>query len=291
MLEVVRDDQRTPRNACKRSAKPSRSIGLVPTMGALHAGHVALLQAARRENDFVVASIFVNPLQFDRPKDLESYPRMMEEDLKVCERVRCRFCFCTAEADLYPARQLTFVESPTLSEHLCGQFRPGHFRGVATVVLKLFHVVQPDRAYFGEKDAQQLAIIRRMVQDLNVPLTLVPVATVREAGRIGHQFSQQTSYARAARGRARFVSSAAQSGGPYQHGERSVPVLREQALATFAQYPQARVEYFEIVDPEVLAPVEHIDGAVLVAAAMWLGSVRLIDNISWPAADDQPRFG
>lgn len=179
MLEVIPDPAEI-RHRLLRVRQAGQSIGLVPTMGALHAGHQALLDAARRQNDVVVASIFVNPLQFNRKEDLETYPRTMEEDLRVCDRSGVDFVFAPKQDDLYPDQQRTFVESPVLSEHLCGQFRPGHFRGVATVVLKLFNIVQPDRAYFGEKDAQQLAIIRRMVQDFNLPLTIVPVPTVRE---------------------------------------------------------------------------------------------------------------
>src|ERR1035438_4161323 len=156
------------------------SIGLVPTMGALHRGHAALLEAARAENDFVVASIFVNPIQFDRGEDLEKYPRTLEDDLRVCGGCGVDLVFAPSAGDLYPREQMTYVESPVLSAHLCGAHRPGHFRGVATVVLKLFQIVQPERAYFGEKDAQQLAIIRRMVEDLNVPVIVAPVATVRE---------------------------------------------------------------------------------------------------------------
>src|ERR1700691_2692263 len=156
------------------------SIGLVPTMGALHRGHAALLEAARRENNFVIASIFVNPIQFDRAEDLEKYPRTMEDDLRVCGGCGVDLVFAPSDGDLYPREQLTFVESPLLSAGLCGAHRPGHFRGVATVVLKLLNIVQPERAYFGEKDAQQLAIIRRMVEDLNVPVEVVPVPTVRE---------------------------------------------------------------------------------------------------------------
>jgi len=255
-------------------------------MGALHSGHAALLQTARRQNDAVVVSIFVNPLQFDRPEDLESYPRTMDEDLKMCDDCGADFVFAPTEADLYPARQLTFVESPTLSAHLCGQFRPGHFRGVATVVLKLLNVVQPDRAYFGEKDAQQLAIVRRMVQDLNVPLTVVPVATIREPD--GLAISSRNKLLTPGEREVAPVLSRALRGvvDLIRNGECSVPVLREQALAMFAPFPQARIEYFEVVDPEVLAPVESINGPVLVAAALWLGPVRLIDNMSWPGTTE-----
>ena len=283
MPEVIRDPNELRRRLAT-ARKNNRSIGLVPTMGALHAGHVALLQAARRQNDVAVTSIFVNPLQFDRRQDLDSYPRTMEDDLNVCGDCGVDVVFAPTEAELYPAEQLTFVESPALSAHLCGQFRSGHFRGVATVVLKLFNLVQPDRAYFGEKDAQQLAIIRRMVQDLNLPLTIVPIATVRESDGLAISSrnklltSQQRQIAPVLSRALRAAVELIQGG-----GETSVPVLHRKALAVLSAYPDARLEYFEIVDPETLAPVETVNGPVLIAAALWLGSVRLIDNISWPA--------
>jgi pantoate--beta-alanine ligase len=263
------------------------SIGLVPTMGALHRGHAKLLEIARAGNDFLVASIFVNPIQFDRPEDLEKYPRTMEEDLRLCDSCQVDLVFAPAAADLYPRAQLTFVESPLLSGHLCGAYRPGHFRGVATVVLKLLNIVEPDRAYFGEKDAQQLAIIRRMVEDLNVPVTIVPVATVREAdglalsSRNKHLTAEQRELAPVLAQALRGVVEA------IQRGERESARLRELALATIARGRGARpeflkVEYFEIADPETLQPLERFDGPVLIAGAIWLGSTRLIDNIRWP---------
>jgi pantoate--beta-alanine ligase len=259
-----------------------RSTGLVPTMGALHRGHAALLGAARRENEFVVASIFVNPIQFDRREDLENYPRTMEEDLRVCESRGVDLVFAPVAADLYPREPMTFVESPFLSANLCGAHRPGHFRGVATVVLKLFHIVQPDRAYFGEKDAQQLAIIRRMVEDLNVPVTVVPVATVREDD--GLALSSRNKHLTAAereiapvlwRALRRAIDAIA-------GGERRVAAVREAALRIFAERPEARVEYFEITDPDTLQAVERVEGPVLIAGAIWLESTRLIDNMRWP---------
>src|SRR5580698_2052195 len=155
-------------------------ISLVPTMGALHAGHQRLLEIARAETDVVVASIFVNPTQFNRQDDLDHYPRTLDQDLALCRAAGVDLVFAPTAAEMYPQEQLTWVEVPALTQHLCGPGRPGHFRGVATVVMKLLQIVQPDRAYFGEKDAQQLAVIRRMVKDLNVPVTIVPVATVRE---------------------------------------------------------------------------------------------------------------
>jgi pantoate--beta-alanine ligase len=258
------------------------SIGLVPTMGALHRGHAALLDAARRENDFVVASIFVNPIQFDRAEDLEKYPRTMEDDLQMCESYGVKVVFAPQAADLYPREQLTFVESPALSAGLCGAHRPGHFRGVATVVLKLFNIVQPERAYFGEKDAQQLAIIRRMVEDLNVPVTVVPVATVREGD--GLALSSRNKHLTAAEREIAPVLSRAlrDAVDSIARGERRCAAIREAGLREFAEYPEVRVEYFEITDPDTLQPVERVEGPVLVAGAMWLGSTRLIDNMRWP---------
>jgi pantoate--beta-alanine ligase len=174
------------------------------------------------------------------------------------------------------------VESPVLSEHLCGAHRPGHFRGVATVVLKLFNVVQPDRAYFGEKDAQQLAIIRRMVTDLNVPVAVVPVATVREEDGLALS-SRNKHLTPAQRGIAPILSRALSNAiDSIEQGERRVSVLRQAAHDLFAQYPEARVEYFEFTHPDTLQPVHQIERSVLIAGAMWLGSTRLIDNMRWP---------
>ncbi len=258
------------------------SIALVPTMGALHRGHAKLLEAARRENDFVVASIFVNPIQFDRKEDLERYPRTMEEDLRVCGNCGVDLVFAPSPEQVYPHAQLTFVESPALEQHLCGAHRPGHFRGVATVVLKLFNIVQPDRAYFGEKDAQQLAIIRRMVKDLNVPVVVVPVATVREDD--GLALSSRNKHLTAAEREIAPVLSRAlrHAVDSIVRGERSVTVLREAAVGMFAQYPEARLEYFEFADPDTLQLVDRVEGPALIAAAMWLGPTRLIDNMRFP---------
>lgn len=280
MAEVIRDSAAL-RQRLGEARRLGHSIGLVPTMGALHLGHVALLEAARRENDTVVASIFVNPLQFDRRDDLDAYPRTWEADLKVSQECGVDLMFAPSERELYPSPQLTFVESPVLSEHLCGRFRPGHFRGVATVVLKLFNLVQPDRAYFGEKDAQQLVIIRRMVVDLNVPVEVAPIATVRESDGLAIS-SRNKLLTTEQRSIAPVLSCALRKAIELLNdGERSVVAIREKSLAQFARYPEARVEYFELVDPNLLAPIESISGAVLIAGAMWLGSVRLIDNMIW----------
>ena len=256
------------------------SVGLVPTMGALHRGHAKLLEIARKENDFVVASIFVNPIQFDRKEELENYPRTMEDDLRLCDSHGVDLVFAPSATDLYPQEQLTFVESPALSAHLCGAHRPGHFRGVATVVLKLFNIVQPDRAYFGEKDAQQLAVIRRMVEDLNVPVAVVPVSTVREEDGLALS-SRNKQLTPEQRKIAPVLSCALRAAAELiEKGERTTAAIRQEALSILAGQREARVEYFEVTDPETLTPVERIEGPVLVAGAIWLGSTRLIDNIS-----------
>src|SRR5438094_4517672 len=165
----------------RKALETAKNIGLVPTMGALHAGHEVLIQRARKDSEAAVVSIFVNPLQFGPNEDYTRYPRELPRDLEICERNGADLVFAPSVEEMYPLPELTFVDVTRVSEHLCGAFRPGHFRGVATVVLKLLHIVQPDRAYFGEKDMQQLAVIRRMVQDLMVPVEIIGVPTVREA--------------------------------------------------------------------------------------------------------------
>ncbi|MBI5281178.1 MAG: pantoate--beta-alanine ligase [Candidatus Solibacter usitatus] len=275
----LRELLQTPRAA-------GASIGFVPTMGALHAGHARLLEVARRQNQFLAASIFVNPLQFDRPEDLDTYPRTWEQDLRLCRDCGVDLIFAPTPELLYPRQQLTFVESPSLAAHLCGRFRPGHFRGVATVVLKLLNLVQPNRAYFGRKDAQQLAIIRRMALDLDLPVEIVPVPTVREPDGLALS-SRNLRLTPPQRVLApllyRSLRAAAEA---IDAGETSVPVIRQRALAVLSPCPAESVEYFEIVDPETLVPLDRVAAPVLIAAALWLGATRLIDNLSWPATSD-----
>jgi pantoate--beta-alanine ligase len=257
-----------------------RGVGLVPTMGALHKGHEKLMETARHENDFVVASIFVNPIQFDRKEDLEKYPRTMDADLRICDACGVDLVFAPAVADLYPREQLTFVESPVLGTHLCGAHRPGHFRGVATVVLKLFNIVQPDRAYFGEKDAQQLAIIRRMVSDLNVPVLVVPVPTVREPDGLALS-SRNRLLTPEQRAIAPVLAQALHAAMDLiEQGQTSAARIRKKATELIARHPDAKLEYFEITNVDTLQPVEQIDGPVLIAGALWLGTTRLIDNVT-----------
>jgi len=249
-----------------------KNIGLVPTMGALHAGHEKLIQTASAECDVRVVSIFVNPLQFGPSEDYSRYPRPLEDDLEMCRRNGVDMVFAPSVQEMYPSPQLTTVEVGRLGEHLCGKFRPGHFRGVATVVLKLLNIVQPDRAYFGEKDMQQLTIIRRMVSDLNVPTEIVGVPTVREPD--GLALSSRNKYLNAEeRKMAPSLYRALQEAASrVRAGERDVSEVREAAIGILKD---VRVEYFEVVDPNELQPVATIDGPVRIAAAIWLGTTRL----------------
>ena len=257
--------------------RAGRAIGLVPTMGALHLGHRRLLEIARGETHTVVASIFVNPTQFDRQDDLDRYPRPLSRDLEICREAGVDIVFAPTAAEMYPQSQLTWIETPALTEHLCGPGRPGHFRGVATVVMKLLQIVQPDRAYFGEKDAQQLAVIRRMVKDLNVPVTIVPVATVRESDGLAMS-SRNQHLSPAERQTATALSRALFAARKLvESGEPSPDVIQS---AVAPQLAGIRVEYFSIVDPETLQPVTRIERRVLIAGAIWLASTRLIDNVS-----------
>jgi pantoate--beta-alanine ligase len=259
--------------------REGKTIGLVPTMGALHAGHIELMRRARGESGCVVVSIFVNPIQFDRNDDFERYPRPLADDLRVCAQEGADVVFAPGAAEMYPRAQRTFVAVESLSTHLCGKFRPGHFRGVATVVAKLFQIVQPDRAYFGEKDAQQLAVIRRMVADLNMPLAIVGVPTVREQD--GLAISSRNVHLDAEQRRAATVLYQALAAAREQVacGEREAAAIQRQAAFLFAQQPAVRVEYFEVVDSEEMQPVERIAGPVRIAGAVWIGSTRLIDNV------------
>jgi pantoate--beta-alanine ligase len=259
------------------SRRAGKTIGFVPTMGALHLGHRKLLEQARAETGVVVASIFVNPTQFDRKDDLDRYPRTLDQDLALCRESGVDIVFAPSAADMYPQEQWTWVDVPALTQHLCGPGRPGHFRGVATVVMKLFGIVQPDRAYFGEKDAQQLAIIKRMVADLNVPVTIVPVETVREpdglamSSRNQHLSPAERNLAPAL-SRALFAAREA-----ILRGERSADAIRAAVEPLLAG---VQIEYFSIVDPETLEPVARIPNRVLIAGAIWVGATRLIDNLT-----------
>jgi pantoate--beta-alanine ligase len=262
-----------------RRPRATDIIGLVPTMGALHAGHAELIKTARRECGVVVVSIFVNPLQFDNPDDLARYPRTLDTDLALCRDLGVDAVFAPSPTEVYPEAPECTVDIGRLGDHLCGRFRPGHFRGVATVVLKLFQMVQPHRAYFGEKDAQQLAIIRRLVADFNVPLAIVEVPTVREPDGLAMS-SRNRHLSAAQRALAVHLYEAIREGArAIETGERRPAVVKEAALRKIPASDVLRLEYLEIVDPVSMQPVDEISAAVRIAGALWVGSTRLIDNV------------
>ena len=269
-------------SAWRASAPPAAVIGLVPTMGALHAGHESLIRLARGECSGVVVSIFVNPLQFGPREDFGAYPRPLETDLEGCRRLGVDAVFNPPTSEMYPAAQETFVEVEGMSDRLCGKFRPGHFRGVTTVVLKLLNIVTPHRAYFGEKDAQQLALIRRMVRDLNVAVDIVPVPTVREESGLARS-SRNEYLTPGQRETAAVIYRALQAAlGEAAAGVSDSSRLRAAALKVLEQEPQVEVEYLEVVDAEEMNPVEAVTGPVRIAAAIRIGGARLIDNVLWP---------
>jgi pantoate--beta-alanine ligase len=251
-------------------------------MGALHAGHAALINQARRDHATVVVSIFVNPLQFNNHDDLARYPRTLDADVTMCRESGVDLVFAPSAAEVYPQPLECSVDVGRLGDHLCGKFRPGHFRGVATVVLKLFEMVQPDAAYFGEKDAQQLAIIRRLVADFNMPISIVEVATVREAdglalsSRNRHLSADERSVAVA------LYRALVEARQQVEGGARKVSDIRAAAIATIPPNASVKLEYLEVVDPATMQPVEEVRDSVRVAGSMWVGRTRLIDNVLVP---------
>lgn len=266
------------RRTLERVRHQGGTTGLVPTMGALHEGHGKLIETAARETNCVVVSIFVNPLQFDRRDDFDRYPRPISKDIAFCTARGVSLVFTPAAEEMYPRAEHAFVDVTRVADHLCGRFRPGHFRGVATVVLKLLNIVQPHRAYFGEKDAQQLAVIRRMVDDLNVPVRIVEVPTVRDAD--GLAISSRNQHLTAEERRTAPVLYKALTKAQTLIAAGANPAeIRDAALTILDQYPELRVEYLEIVEPDEMQPVDRINGPVRVAGAIWLGKTRLIDNL------------
>lgn len=262
------------------------SIGLVPTMGALHAGHLSLVQRARQENGLVVVSIFINPLQFGPQEDFQHYPRTLEADQRLCEQAGVDIIFAPEVAELYGkaagqgTTSLTQVVPPkTMTAVLCSPYRPGHFEGVATVVVKLLNIVHPDRAYFGQKDAQQLTILRRVVKDLNLPIEVIPCPTVREAD--GLAMSSRNRYLNSQeRSHATVIFRALQAAKQHFHrGVRSGEELIAAAHAVLATVPTLHPQYVELVDPLTMTPLEQIEDTGLLAIAAHLGTTRLIDNV------------
>ncbi|WP_406678643.1 pantoate--beta-alanine ligase [Moorella sp. ACPs] len=266
--------------------RQGKSIGLVPTMGYLHEGHLTLARTAREQNDVVVMSIFVNPTQFGPGEDLERYPRDLERDQKLAAAAGVDAIFAPAVAEMYPPGYATYVQVEGLTEVLCGASRPGHFRGVATVVSKLFNIVQPDRAYFGLKDYQQAVVIKRLVRDLNFPVDIITIPTVREPD--GLALSSRNKYLSPGERQAALSLYRALNIGAdlIRSGERRAAVVREAMAQEILSWPGTRIDYVAVNDAETLEPLDEIRGQVLLALAVWVGNTRLIDNMTLEVKDD-----
>ena len=259
-----------------------KKVGLVPTMGALHRGHLELVSAARRENDVVVTSIFVNPTQFNNPEDLKKYPRTLETDLQLLEAENCDFVFVPEENEIYPEEPLTKIQFGYLNSIMEGAHRPGHFDGVGLVVSKLFNIVQPDRAYFGKKDLQQLTIIKKMVRDLNFDIEIIPYPIVREkdglamSSRNARLNDEERKEAPAIYRNLELISER------LSKQETSVEAAKKSFVEEVDRHSTLSTEYIEVVDTETLRPVENLveGNNVSICVAVFAGNIRLIDNVS-----------
>lgn len=274
-IQTVPDMQAT----CRELRRSGKSIGFVPTMGALHAGHLSLVRSARSRNDLVVVSIFVNPLQFGPTEDFSNYPRALESDSKMLTSENVDLLFAPSIHEMYPKGAATIVRVEGLSEKLDGRSRPGHFQGVTTVVNKLFEIVRPDRAYFGQKDAAQVAVLKKMVHDLNIDTELIVCPIVREPD--GLAMSSRNAYLTPEQRRQALVlhRSLMRVQLMVDRGEFSALKLADAAKEVILEEPGARLDYFEIVDADSLDPLVDVSGGALVAVAAWVGTTRLIDNI------------
>ncbi|NLG02926.1 MAG: pantoate--beta-alanine ligase [Clostridia bacterium] len=265
------------RKQIKEWKKEGQQIGFVPTMGFLHEGHTSLMKCAR-ENDKVVVSIFVNPIQFCEGEDLLQYPRDLEHDLALCEKEQVDLVFAPSDEEMYQLNFCTYVDMTQLTNELCGLSRPGHFRGVCTVVSKLFHLVTPDKAYFGEKDAQQLAVIRRMVNDLNMDLTVVGCPIIREQDGLAK--SSRNVYLNTKEREAALVlnRSLNQAVRQISDGCHSSKEIIEVICNEIKKEKLAKIDYVKVVDADLIRPIDQINGHVLIAIAVLIGKTRLIDN-------------
>ncbi|MFN3282706.1 MAG: pantoate--beta-alanine ligase [Pseudothermotoga sp.] len=259
--------------------RKQKTIGFVPTMGYLHQGHLSLVRRSRAENDVTVVSIFVNPTQFGPNEDYKSYPRDLNRDLSMLEKEQVDFVFAPEVEEMYPKGYSTYVNEESLSRYLCGKSRPGHFRGVCTVVTKLFNIVKPHRAYFGQKDAQQFRVIRRMVRDLNMDVEVIECPIVREpdglamSSRNVYLSTQEREQALALNRALKLAESL------HKSGEKNASRIIEKMTDYLSTFDKLKIDYIEIVDEESLEPVTRIDNKVIVALAVWIGKARLIDNV------------
>lgn len=267
------------RNMVKAARSKGKIIGFVPTMGALHIGHISLIEAAAKKCDFVVVSIFVNPTQFGPGEDFEKYPRPLKADLEICRKAGVNVVFAPSPQQMYPGENLTWVNVEKLTEQLCGRFRPGHFSGVTTVCAKLFNIIAPDIAFFGQKDAQQAIVIKRMVTDLNMPLEIVVCPTVRQADGLAVSSRNQYLTRQQKKNAPLIYKSLQRCQKLIADGVADSKTIINQMRKILQQAPSIKIEYISIVDAWTLQELEKIDGRVLVAVAVKIGSTRLIDNI------------
>lgn len=285
---IVESDPQATRQILNLHRRRGKTIGLVPTMGAFHEGHLSLIRRCRQDNDVCVVSIFVNPTQFAPGEDYGAYPRQLRQDCGLAEELGVDLIFAPEPKDMYPPGYCTWVTVQGLTTGLCGRFRPGHFRGVTTVVTKLFNIVQPDTAYFGEKDYQQLVVIKRMVQDLNIPVKIVACPTVREpdglamSSRNKYLTSAERAVAPALYAALVKAAEAARSGAS---GREAEEIVRQELDKT----PELRLQYVEAVDPETLERKGEQGAPMVIAAAALLGRARLIDNVVVEAKTDDAK--
>lgn len=266
-------------NFSKKAKCKGESIGFVPTMGALHEGHLSLIRCARKENDIVVVSIFVNPIQFGPKEDFKKYPRNLKEDARLCAGAGVDAIFYPYTKELYPINYKTYVSVSGLSDCLCGTFRPGHFQGVATVVTKLFNLVKPDTAYFGQKDAQQAIIIKKMVKDLNMPVKIKIMPTIR--GRDGLALSSRNTYLNEKEREKAVVLHQALvlAKDLIKRGNKDTVTIIRKMRQLIKRKKAAKIDYISVVDLSSLKPLKRVSGKCLIALAVWIGKTRLIDNI------------
>jgi pantoate--beta-alanine ligase len=267
------------RKLVKTARRKGKIIGFIPTMGALHIGHISLIKAAAKKCDFVVVSIFVNPTQFGPGEDFEKYPRPLKADLEICRKAGVDMVFAPSPQQMYPGENLTWVNVEKLTEQLCGQFRPGHFSGVTTVCAKLFNIVAPDIAFFGQKDAQQAIVIKRMVADLNMPLKIVVCPTVRQADGLAVSSRNQYLTRQQKKNAPLIYKSLQKCQKLIEDGVADSKTIINQMRKILQQAPSIKIEYISIVDADTLQELKKITGKVLTAVAVKIGSTRLIDNI------------
>jgi len=267
------------RRLVKNARNAGEKIGFVPTMGALHTGHISLIETAKKKCDFVVVSIFVNPTQFGPGEDFNRYPRPIKADLNICKKAGVDLIFAPSVRQMYPTENLTWVTVEKLTEPLCGRFRPGHFRGVTTVCAKFFNIVAPDVAYFGQKDAQQAIVIKRMVADLNMPLRIVVCPTVREPNGLAVSSRNQYLTERQKKDAANIYQSLQTCRNLIEAGTTDTHQIIAEMQKILQRIPSVEIEYISIVNAETLESIEKIAGKVLAAVAVRIGTTRLIDNI------------